>query len=72
MIASMNSSLKASRPRADEVLELSAHDRLRLAVEAAVCPATIRKFLLGATIRSTSRVRIERALRTLGFHRAHE
>lgn len=64
MIDSMNTSHAA-----DEAPVLSAHDRRRLAVEAAVCPATIRKFLSGATIRSTSRVRIERALRTLGFRR---
>lgn len=45
----------------------SAHDRIRLAAEAAVCPATVRKFFSGRPIRSTSKARIERALRFLGM-----
>jgi DNA-binding LacI/PurR family transcriptional regulator len=46
---------------------LSAHDIRRVAVEAAVCPTTARKFLAGRPVRSTCRARIERALRALGI-----
>lgn len=66
-MASMIDPMKTCRGPVAPVHNLSAHDRLRLAAEAAVCPATIRKFFSGGTIRSTSKARIERALRALGF-----
>lgn len=45
---------------------LTAHERRRLAVEAAVHPATVERYLAGAPVRSTCRSHIERALVALG------
>lgn len=45
---------------------LTAHERRRLAVEAAVHPATVERYLAGELVRSTCRSHIERALVTLG------
>lgn len=57
------------RDSEDRALDLSAHDRLCVAAEAVVCVKTLQRFLAGRTVRSTSRVRIERALRRLGLPR---
>lgn len=45
---------------------LSGHDLRRLAVTAECCEETARRFLLGQPVRTTSRVRLERAAATLG------
>ena len=45
---------------------LSGHDLRRLAVAAECCEETARRFLLGQPVRSTSRVRLERAATLLG------
>jgi hypothetical protein len=47
--------------------ELSAHDYRRLAVEAAVHPTTVRRYLAGEQVRSTCRIHVERALAVLGM-----
>jgi hypothetical protein len=47
--------------------ELSAHDRRRLAVEAAVHPTTVNRYLAGEAVRSTCRIHVERALVALGL-----
>lgn len=45
----------------------TAHDRRRIAVLAEVDPATVLSFLQGGPVRPLSRLRIERAMRELGF-----
>jgi hypothetical protein len=45
---------------------LSGHDLRRLAVTAECCEETARRFLLGQPVRTTSRVRLERAAASLG------
>ena len=45
---------------------LSAHDVRSVSVSAVVCPITVRRYLRGQPIRSTTQVRIEQALRELG------
>lgn len=45
--------------------QLTAHERRALAVAACVCERTLRRFLSGQPIRSTTQARIEGALRRL-------
>jgi hypothetical protein len=46
---------------------LTAHDRRRVAVHAGVDDRTVLAFLRGQPMRSTTRARVEEALRALGY-----
>ncbi len=49
---------------------LNTHDRARVAVSAVVSTRSVERYLAGVALRDNTRVRIEKALRSLGLSAA--